>query len=761
MHSTPFASSPEWQNSASRAPTNGGKAPTPNYLEESFVADDNAEFWFWATPDGALKTVDRGELEACLRKGEIPPVAFVWRSGWGEWLRAAEVTELARAISPAARLSARTPKLSPDATHPPPVPKSNGLHLEPIVPVASSPENDKPGTQLLEPEELSFTDLDAVVEPVRAKTPPPPSMRGKTTSVAPRPPSRMKASPILQPKVKAGDAPAPPSAPPTASWVEVAAPVIVEKPEPVVPVKTSPIHAPPAEDKKKATLSDLEAALPPPPARPTPPSVAEDLPTQDENILVMPESERDGPTIMRDAIVPVSDPENEAPTQVQASPLHEALPSWSDEVDAQLAQPGHAVLPAITAPTPAPPQYGSMTPQASYDDSESIPPKKSSSAGLIVGGLLAVLFLGGGTLAAGGYYFWGRSAASDDAAKQAAATAATAAPAVPPEPVTSTVACQMKKAGVKLADSIAVSVPPYVASVPGAESVAIGFAATATSAVGLTVTPSLDATRSFERTETRNITGVVPLIAAGSLSFTVDREGGALRVPRTVDHASPFVLGMAADGYARATEGKEPETLWPEGAGQKITETRVASVADVGHVLTFRQGTDVKVGWVTPEGSKKTPLETVAAGGMRVGTPNIAVNETDTLVTFAARPNDTAPWTVRLAKAAHGELPRASTTFSLPEGGPGQEAIAPTAVGLPGRRWLLQWTEGPAGKRQVRAQTLSHELSPIGDPVTVSPAGTEAGQGVIAVASSQAAAAFYLVRAQAGYELWATGLDCK
>lgn len=739
LQSSPFASHSDFHGGASRTRENGGRGPAPNHSEEIFVADDNAEFWFWASPQGALKTVDRAELEAGLRSGDIAPQSLVWRQGWGEWLRAAEVSELSRAIAPAARLSPRVPKLDPDSTNPPPVPKSNGMSLDPIIPVASTPENDKPRTQLLEEAELSVTDLEPVEPPVAA--PPPPSMRTAPKSAAPPRPAaaRTKAAPMLQPK--SPGKPAEANAPPAASWVEVAAPVTAPA------LQAAPMPAP-APEPKKATLSDLEAALPPRPA----PVIVDELPTQDDNpIVLMPESDRDGATILRDAIVPVSDPENEAPTRVQASPLRDdALPSWSAEVDAQLQAPT-----PVAAPLPPPPvaAFPSVHPQATYDSY--VPPKKSS-AGLLIGGAVAVLLLGGGTLAAGLLYFkpW------DKAATEAPGTQPSATPTGPAEPAASTASCKLSKGGSQLADSIAQNVPPQVASL-GDGQIAIGFAASATAAVGLTVNPTtLEAKRAFDRNEPRAIVGVVPMVGSGSVSFAVDTDSGSLRMPRTVDHATPFVLGMSKDGYARTVGGQSPETVWEGGTTEKLTETRVATVDGFGHLITFRQGTEIKVGWLTSDGAKKSELAQIAAGGMRVGTPNVAAHETEGLVTFAARPSDDAPWSVRIARAKHGELPRASETFTIPAGGPGGDAIAPTATGLPGQRWLLQWTEGPAGKRLVRAQTLARDLSPLGEPITVSPADAEAGQGVIAVRGGETTA-FYLVKAQAGYQLWASALECK
>jgi hypothetical protein len=186
----------------------------------------------------------------------------------------------------------------------------------------------------------------------------------------------------------------------------------------------------------------------------------------------------------------------------------------------------------------------------------------------------------------------------------------------------------------------------------------------------------------------------------------------------------------------------------------------VASVDGIGHVVTFRRSGEIRLGWLNADGSKKTGLGTVSAADAKVGTPSVAASEHGVLVTFAARANATAPWHVRLAHGKPGALPTRASELSLPEGGPGGEAIAPAPAALPGGRWLLQWTEGKPGARVVRAQALDSKLAPLGKAVTLSPKGVEAGQGAVAVSGEQAVAT-YLVKSATGYELWANALSCK
>ncbi|MCA9597272.1 MAG: DUF4339 domain-containing protein [Myxococcales bacterium] len=757
------------------------------------MAEDVNEFWFWATNDGALKTVDRKELVSSLSRGDIPAKAFVWRQGWAEWIRAAQVSELSGALSPAARQSPVMPKMSPDATHPPPVPRADNIALEPIVPVQSTPENDKPQTQLLVEDELSVTDLEPV-EPPASKAPPPPRRPPSSRPAPPRPAgSSLTAAPrpagsslTGAPVVPVGSAPsngaaksAPKledSAPPSANWVEVSptAPKITEKVEekklePIVPVDSSPRNDPPTgeldaaeiefvdePEKKSTSLADLEAAVakkkPQPIPRPAPVLAVNaapeaELPTQKENPLV-PE--------MQDAIIPVSEPDNDAPTTVQASPLNEErapaepLPSWSAEVDAEIAADA---VPQVYAPSAPPPAVA-----PSY-----APPPKKSSMGLVLGGLGVVAVLGIGVIGAGLFYFkpW-ESGSTDAKTAKAPASAAPTTEAPAAEPA-STAACTISKAATRIAPSVMVSVPLYV-DAAGGTSLAVGFASSATSATGITLDPStLDHQEVFSRAGSNNVVGVVPSHKGGELGFAVDRDGDSLKVGHTVDADKPFVIGMGPNGYSSMPVGGSATTVWPGGMDQKMTEARVVSVKDVGHAVAFRRGGrdgEVYVGWLAPDGSKKTDLGTVEAEGPRVGTPTVAANEESLLVTFAARATDDAPWGVRIATAKLGELPKASQKMALPSGGPGGEAISPVAVGLPGKRWLIQWTEGPSGQRTVRAQTFSNDLKPLGEPMTLSPSGQEAGQGAVGF-SGDHASAFYLVKGGQGYELWATSLSCK
>jgi hypothetical protein len=71
----------------------------------------------------------------------------------------------------------------------------------------------------------------------------------------------------------------------------------------------------------------------------------------------------------------------------------------------------------------------------------------------------------------------------------------------------------------------------------------------------------------------------------------------------------------------------------------------------------------------------------------------------------------------------------------------------------------LIWTEGSSGSRAIRAQTLAHDLTPLGDPIALSPPAGNFGQGMLGVVESYVGAVF-LSKGASSYELWGAILQC-
>jgi hypothetical protein len=340
---------------------------------------------------------------------------------------------------------------------------------------------------------------------------------------------------------------------------------------------------------------------------------------------------------------------------------------------------------------------------------------------------------------------------------------ATGAPATAaPSPEALARPCTLASKATKLAPSIHHAIPPYVAADSDGNPV-VGFAASPNDAVGLAIDlDTLETSRKLTETSQEPITGVVPLTAGGKLSFAIDRESKGLRYARTVDGKPPITIGIADDGFASLVGGGVPRTAWPGGEARAITEPRVAVVDDQGFAVTFRRGGQtgaVVVGWLGSDGSRKTDLAAVKTSRKLIGTPTIGANDREILVAFSARTSANAYWGLQIATSDHGAIPARAHPFSIPPGGLGAEAISPAVAGLAGGRWLLQWTEGSTGTRQVRLQTMGSDLIPIGDPLTVSPEQVNAGQGIVWVRDDRALSLF-LVKVTAGHELWGAALKC-
>lgn len=365
-----------------------------------------------------------------------------------------------------------------------------------------------------------------------------------------------------------------------------------------------------------------------------------------------------------------------------------------------------------------------------------------------------------GLLGAATVAWWKQTPTTHDPPVAKALTpAATAAPAEPPGPAPGG-PCQLSKPAQRLSPSILLNIPPYVAIDPEGRA-AIGFADHPKGGLGIVVDPSsLLVGHVFRGESTAELLGVVPVAGPGRLDFIVSSGELGLDVARAVDGPSPFILGYADTNLVRAS-GPARDIIWDKVAAQAITDPRVATVPGLGHAVAFRsdgQGGRVRYGWLTPDGKKKSELWTVEVEGS-VGTPAVAAGPKSALIAFAVKSKEETAWHIELVRAESGAPPERSVRFSLPEGGPGSEAMSPAPEALPDGRWLLQWTEGPAGQRDVRVQTLSQQLEPIGPAVTASPKNANAGQGVVWVNGTEALSTF-LVASQQSHELWGTALKC-
>ena len=437
-----------------------------------------------------------------------------------------------------------------------------------------------------------------------------------------------------------------------------------------------------------------------------------------------------------------------------------AVPPPPRAVPSRLSDPGAEAEPAPkataapiirAAPTPLPP---APAPAAAAPTPAIAPASKSSSSmPLILMGLLGVGLLGIGGVVVGALLrgqLGGPTVA--DVVPSNRATEEGASGATQP--------CRAERPAKKLADSIYLAIPPYVGG--SGEKSFVGFAASPNEGVGIEVDlSSLSTKERFKEQSPARLTGVVPFTQNGPARFQLDSTDDALKFARSVDAKPSFAIGVSEENFARQSGGST-SIIWPGGGSQRMTEPRIADYPDFGHVVTFRQGGQsgkIRVGWLKQDGARASDLGVVEVSASHVGTPMVAANGREALVAFAAKATPDSYWRVYFSRSEPGKPPGPAAGFRIPPGGPGAEAISPGATGVPGGRWLVQWTEGSSGNRVVRLQTLAYDLIPVGDPIDVSPEGANAGQGVVWLQNGSALSLF-LVKSGTRHELWGATLKC-
>lgn len=99
-------------------------------------------------------------------------------------------------------------------------------------------------------------------------------------------------------------------------------------------------------------------------------------------------------------------------------------------------------------------------------------------------------------------------------------------------------------------------------------------------------------------------------------------------------------------------------------------------------------------------------------------------------------------------------------TFTPPAGGKGEQVMSPGIAAVPGGRFLLVWTDGPATRHDVRALTLSRDGLPLGPPLDISSHIANAGQGQAAVNAARQGLVAFLESAGSGFRVVATAITC-
>jgi len=310
---------------------------------------------------------------------------------------------------------------------------------------------------------------------------------------------------------------------------------------------------------------------------------------------------------------------------------------------------------------------------------------------------------------------------------------------------------------------------------PFGTDVALGFAADDHRATVLRVDPaSLDVSASADAPSSDAVHRVTPVLAApdpagrGPLAAAIDTDasGDALQGRRTIPLPSPLELGASGGSvwWARpggAAAGK----LWAidgdgnvealRGAVESTAETTTTAIG-LRHAGAVWLGTATGRTDLAPRGG----LARIEGLGGGVGQPALAINGGVVLAAWADRASAGDPWRLRWVRFQAGEAAGTPGTFTPPAGGQGEQAMSPGVASVPGGRFLLVWTEGPATRHDVRALTLSRDGQPLGPPLVISHAGINAGQGQASVTAGQHGLVAFLESANGGFEVVATPIAC-
>jgi hypothetical protein len=322
--------------------------------------------------------------------------------------------------------------------------------------------------------------------------------------------------------------------------------------------------------------------------------------------------------------------------------------------------------------------------------------------------------------------------------------------------------CSVVTPAQRVADWAEPLVTPTLAAIPGSARVAVGFGQTDTYAIGVTIDPrTLDRDQVFREFRREKLVSVVPTSKSGKLRFEIIRQGHVLANARAVDATIPFALGATPFSIARLGKKGEPEPIWSLAEADQSTLPRVNSVPN-GYAVALRRGKGgtVSVGFLDTAGNKVSELMDVRTDGAFAGTPSLAVADDALLVSFASRAAPTSPWSIVAGSSKLDEAPRRSVKLDLGGGGPGGDRMSPAVGALGGGRWLVQWTEGSAGNRMIRAQVFGRDLAPLTEAANLSPDGANAGQGVVWTSGDLATILFYVKNAKNNNELWGVSLEC-
>jgi len=248
---------------------------------------------------------------------------------------------------------------------------------------------------------------------------------------------------------------------------------------------------------------------------------------------------------------------------------------------------------------------------------------------------------------------------------------------------------------------------------------------------------------------TEPIRRVVPLLSPLSdlaMFLETPRRRDPIQSAHPVVADPPFVLGVANRKLVWApSTSVDAAVIWPLASDTPVDAIRAAPLpGHAGYAVAFRQGTSIYVGSLHADKTADGELVRIGGLGAQIGAPALAVGKREAFLAWADRPGPTAPWAIRWLHWLPGKEPGEPTAFSIPAGGAGGQAMAPALTSLADGRMVMVWTEGIAAKHEVRAQALTSTGRPIGNAITVSADGVNAGQGMPALTPDGRGAVVFL-----------------
>jgi hypothetical protein len=698
------------------------------------------------------KPVAEQELIAELSAESLPNYTLVWKKGWLEWLPAMQVAELAWALPSGKADDPVKPRERQEALVPPAPP----LYRYPVLKRrAANLRSDRPAPMRVRPAAAPPRPPAARLEPptvVRSREPPtgatpiePETLIDALPSGAGLPP------PLVAPSIESLSEPSHPSV----EEVELDA---IKASDPRASLgRIADLSDALADDEDEAEEVEPEESAPdaaplggfaPAPGNVAPRAYGED--DEVETRVIRSRPPPPGPMYVAPHVPP-------APERSQSNAPPPPVQSVFEDAE----------FPHIP---PAPPPPSDLSALAEARPRELEPAKQrpvvvyALAAVTVVLAITVVFLLARGPSSSPTETSAESSAEAAPSTPRVAAGRGESAPAPPPARKIGKT-CTVVTAATRVAEWADPAITPIFTPVPGSTRVAVGLGQSDVYAVGITIDPrTLDRDQVFrEFKKSKKLASVVPTTQGNHLRFDVTRSGGDLSNARAVDAVHLFKIGATSGGIARAVDDASPEVVWPLSSTDDVTVPRVAAIPGIGFAVTFRHGGKtgrVAVGWLDTKGRKKSDLADLRTDMNFAGTPAIATSSDSMLVTFAARGSQDAAWKIVLASAPRGETPKKVTPFSLPQGGPGGDAMSPSVAPLSGGKWLLQWTEGSTGNRVVRVAVLGKDLELAADPINLSPDGANAGQGVSFSTGDLATILYYVRNDKKSNELWGASIDC-